>query len=175
MKRETIEAGDLRLDSVKLWEKRWLLLCSGDYASGHYNAMTVAWGSVGVMWHKPFAQVVVRPGRYTYDFMERYPEYTLSVLPEDMRESMSLMGSKSGRDMNKIEAAGLTVLPSETVAAPAFDEAELILECRKSYRQPFDPACFLDEKIEINYPRKDYHIVYYGEILNITGTADYRA
>ena len=175
MNREIIVPGDLRLDSVKLWEKRWLLLCSGDYISGKYNAMTVAWGSVGVMWHKPFAQVVVRPGRYTYEFMERYPDFTLSVLPESMRESMSVMGSKSGRNTDKIDAAGLTVLPSSEVDAPAFDEAELILECRKSYRQPFDPACFLDEKIGTHYPQKDYHIVYYGEILNISGTSAYKA
>ena len=175
MNREIIEPADLRLDSVKLWEKRWLLLCSGDYISGNYNAMTVAWGSVGVMWHKPFAQVVVRPGRYTYDFMERFPDFTLSVLPDDMRETMSLMGSKSGRNINKIEEAGLTVLPSEKADAPAFDEAELILECRKSYRQPFDPTCFLDEKIEVHYPQKDYHIVYYGEILHISGISSYKS
>lgn len=175
MERETIDLKKLNADPVSLWGSQWLLLCAGDFAGGDYNAMTVAWGSLGVMWHKPYAQVVVRPGRYTYEFMEKYNEWTLSVLPESCRSALNLMGSKSGRDMDKIHDAGLTPCASPTVSAPAFAEAELLLECRTMYRDRMNPALFLDKEIDMMYPKKDYHIIYYGEILNAEGTGRYRS
>ncbi|MDA3957524.1 flavin reductase [Oceanispirochaeta sp.] len=173
MTREEIDANDLRVNSTTLWKEQWLLLTSGDYEQGHYNSMTVAWGSMGVMWKKPFVQVVVRPGRYTYEFIEKYPDFTLSVLPEGFRNTMSLMGSESGRFKDKIAESGLTPLASLSVKAPAFSEAELILECRTMYRDTIKPECFKDESLEINYPLKDYHTLYFAEILRACGTSDY--
>jgi len=150
-----------------LWENQWLLLTSGDWQQMHYNAMTVAWGSLGVMWNKPFAQVVVRPTRYTYEFMEKYDTFTLCTFSSRHRKALQLLGSKSGRHGDKIKESGLTPMPSELVAAPSFAEAEMIFECRKIYWDDFAPANFLAPAIEKNYPRKDYHRIYFGEILLI--------
>lgn len=52
-----------------------------------------------------------------------------------------------------------------TVHAPCYAEAELVLECRKIYWSDLDPKHFLDASIENNYPRKDYHRLYLGEIV----------
>ena len=38
----------------------------------------------------------------------------------------------------------------------------------------FDPARFLDPTIDRNYPDKDYHRMYFGEIVTVAGTAKYR-
>jgi flavin reductase (DIM6/NTAB) family NADH-FMN oxidoreductase RutF len=62
---------------------------------------------------------------------------------------------------------------STQVAAPAFAEAELVFECRKLYRAAFDPRQFLDPTIESNYPKKDYHTVYFGEVVVIRGESMY--
>ncbi|HNT55340.1 MAG TPA: flavin reductase [Anaerolineaceae bacterium] len=158
-----------------LWEDQWLLLTSGDYTESHYNAMTVSWGSLGVMWNQPFAQVVVRPTRYTFEFMEKYATFTLCAFPAKYRSALQLLGAKSGRDSNKIKASGLTPIPAAVVAAPAYAEAELIIECQKMYWQDFDPSHFLAPEIEENYARRDYHRIYYGKILSISGTARYLA
>jgi flavin reductase (DIM6/NTAB) family NADH-FMN oxidoreductase RutF len=175
MNRQIIDIKKLNMNPVPLWKEQWFLLCAGDFKAGDFNAMTVAWGSFGVMWNKPFAQVVVRPGRYTYEFMEKYPDFTLSALPDSKKKALNLMGSKSGRDMDKIGAAGLTPFPSTRVGAPAFEEAELILECKTMYRNEMNPENFIDETIDGNYFRKDYHIIYYGEILAVSGISDYEA
>lgn len=173
MDRKNIEIKRLNLNPFTLWSDQGLLLCAGDSEKDDYNAMTVAWGSMGVMWHKPFVQVVVRPGRYTYEFMEKYPDWTLSVLPESYRSAMNLMGSKSGRDMDKIKDAGLSTSPSSKVGSPAFKEAELILECKTMYRELMKPESFIDMSLDLKYPQKDYHIIYYGEILAARGTDRY--
>lgn len=158
-----------------LWEEQWLLLTAGDFHSRRFNTMTVAWGSLGAMWNRPFAQVVVRPTRHTREFMEQYDTFTLSAFPKQHRAALNLLGTRSGRDGDKIAASGLTPIASTQVAAPGFAEAELIIECRKIYSQDLDPARFLDPTIEASYPKKDYHRVYFGEVVAILGTERYRA
>jgi flavin reductase (DIM6/NTAB) family NADH-FMN oxidoreductase RutF len=164
----------LRVNAHHLWLRKWLLLTAGDHASGYYNAMTVGWGSLGAMWNLPFAQVVVRPTRHTHGFMERFDSFTLCAFPERRRSALQLLGTRSGRDGDKIQAAELTPIASTKVAAPGFAEAELIIECRKIYWQEFDPRHFLKAEIEGNYPQKDYHRVYFGEIVAIQGESAYR-
>jgi flavin reductase (DIM6/NTAB) family NADH-FMN oxidoreductase RutF len=156
-----------------LWDSRWLLLAAGDLASRRFNMMTVAWGSFGTMWHRPFAQVVVRPTRYTYEFTEEFDSFTLCAFPERLRGILRTLGTRSGRDMDKIDDSGLTPMASLEVAAPAFAEADLIVECRKIYWDDIDPTHFLDPTIDENYPERDYHRIYFGEILAVRGTGEF--
>ncbi len=174
MKREPIPIEELDVRIHHLWDVQWLLLTAGDFAAGSYNTMTVSWGSLGVMWNVPFAQVVVRPGRHTFNFIDRLPTFTLCAFAERYRPALQRLGTKSGRDGDKIAESGLTPQPSSAVAAPGFAEAELVLECRKIYSDDLDPARFLDPAINRNYPAKDYHRFYFGEIVAVSGTDDYR-
>jgi len=173
MARKPIPFYDLQVNIHHLWDRQWLLLTSGDFAAGQFNTMTVAWGSLGVMWSRPFAQVVVRPTRHTYQFMNQYDTFTLCAFPEAYRKALQITGTRSGRDGNKIAEAGLTPIVSTQVAAPGFAEADLIVECRKMYWQDMDPAHFLDPAIEKHYPAKDYHRIYFGEVVAIYGTEAY--
>jgi len=177
MTREPIPFDELLVKSHYLWSEQSLLLTSGDFAEGlalAFNTMTVGWGSLGTMWGRPFAQVVVRPIRYTYQFMERYDTFTLCAFPKDCRDALQLLGTKSGRDGDKIAEAGLTPIASTRIAAPGFAEAELIIECRKIYWDDLDPARFLDPRIERHYPQKAYHRIYFGQIVAIWGERSYR-
>jgi len=173
MKRETIPIEELRVRPCHLLAQQWMLLTAGDFAAGKFNTMAVGWGALGTLWGKPFAHVVVRPTRYTHEFMEQYDTFTLCAFPEKHRKAVQLLGSKSGRDGDKIAESGLTPIASAKVAAPGFDEAELILECRQIYRGKVDPRGFLDKDIDKNYPQKDYHSIYYGEVLAVLGAGPF--
>ena len=175
MNRHEIAFDRLCVKTYHLWSDQWLLLTSGDFAGNDFNTMTVGWGSLGNMWGKPFAQVVVRPSRHTYSFMERFDSFTLCAFPERFQDTLSMLGSRSGRDGDKIAESGLTPIRSARVAAPGFDEAELIIECKKLYWDDLEPSRFLDPEIEANYPQKDYHRVYFGEIVAVWGESKYRA
>ena len=174
MTRQPISTDQFKSNPVYLWQTQWLALVAGDFAKNEYNAMTVAWGSFGCMWKRPFVQIVVRPGRYTYEFLEKYDTFTLNVFPESQKNALNILGSKSGRDGDKIAETGLTLTPSKQIAAPAFEEAELIFECKKIYFQDMNPGNFLDARIDHNYPQKDYHRIYFGEIAAIEGVEKYR-
>ena len=162
MNRQAIPITDFLAHPYSLWEKSWLLLTSGDFATGRFNCMTVSWGSLGVIWGRPFAQVVVRPVRYTYQFIENYPTFTLCVFPEQYRPALNLLGTRSGRSGDKIAASGLQPEAASLVPAPVYTQAELVIECRKIYWQDLDPAHFIDPQIEQHYPQQDYHRAYYG-------------
>jgi flavin reductase (DIM6/NTAB) family NADH-FMN oxidoreductase RutF len=169
MIREAINPGELRINAINQWDKNWFLLTAGSFIERKFNSMTVSWGSIGVIWGKPFVQVVVRPSRYTYEFIENYPDFTICSFSSEFKKVLNILGSKSGRDMDKINLSGLTPIQSKQVAAPAFKESNLILECRTMSKAPIKPDHFVDETIESHYPLKDYHASYFGEILSIEG------
>ena len=175
MSRQPIDIDEFLVRPQLIWTNPGLLLTSGSWAEKQYNAMTIGWGSIGVMWKRPFIQIVVRPGRYTYGFVEKYDTFTVCALPRKLDKAIALLGAKSGRDGDKIAESKLTPIASSLVAAPSFAEAELILECRKIYWQDMAKENFLDPSIEDRYPRKDYHRIYYGEILAVFGEEQYRA
>jgi len=169
MERHPIRPDAFALPIFHAWDDRWFLLTAGTLAPGSFNTMTVAWGAFGVMWNRPFALVVVRPTRHTFGFMERSPDFTLSLFPVEHQEKLELCGTVSGRDTDKVAATGLTPVPSTVVASPCFAEAELVIECRKTYWQDLDPAHFLDPRIHGLY-QGDFHRVFFGDVVAVEGT-----
>ncbi len=158
-----VDVLELSVKMVDMWMNKWFLLTAGTYDD--CNMMTVSWGSMGCIWDKPFVQVVVRPQRHTYGYMERSDTFTLCGFPGKYRTDLNVLGSISGRSGRKLAKTDLTLKPSSLVSAPSYHEASLIFECRKMYFQDMDPAGFLDGTIQRNYPKKDYHRIYFGEIL----------
>ncbi len=173
MTRISIPTRKLQIMPHNLWHHQSLLLTSGDFNAGKYNCMTIGWGSIGTMWSKPFAQVVVRPTRYTHEFMERYPTFTVCAFGKEFHGDLQLLGTHSGRDDDKLKMTKLTPAASVKVAAPGYAEAELILECQKIYSDIFKPENFIDKTINAKYPLKDYHTVYFGMIEAIYGSESF--
>jgi flavin reductase (DIM6/NTAB) family NADH-FMN oxidoreductase RutF len=144
----------------KLIGKDWMLITAGTKES--FNTMTGAWGGLGVLWNKNICFCVIRPNRYTYEFMERSDIYTLSFLEEQYRDILTYCGTKSGRDVNKVAEKNLAPVFEDDLVY--FAEARLVLICRKIYFQDITPANFLVPEIDEFYPLKDYHRIYVGEI-----------
>ncbi len=168
MKRSKLNIKHLELRPFYAWEHEWFLLTAGNMEKNDFNTMTVAWGSIGCMWNKPFVQAVVRPSRHTLEFMDKYDTFTLCRFPKEYKKALSYLGSTSGRDVpDKHIKAGLTPIKVPGIDAPGFDEADLILACKKIYWQDMDETHFLDDKIITKYPGEtDFHRIYFGEILH---------
>ncbi|PKO12981.1 MAG: flavin reductase [Chloroflexi bacterium HGW-Chloroflexi-10] len=174
MSRQPIPFEDWQIKPHHLWNNQNLLLSSGDFSLSHYNCMTVGWGSFGTMWNRPFALVVVRPQRYTYEFTEKYDSFTLTAFPQSFAAALNSLGTKSGRDGDKIAEVGLTPINASVVASPIFAEAELAVECKKIYWDELEPDHFLSSYIQLMYARRDYHRMYFGEIVAIAGELQYQ-
>ena len=154
-----ISVYDLQENAFSLLKRDWMLVTAGTEQS--CNTMTISWGGLGVLWGMPVAHLYVRPTRHTYGFVEENERFTLSVLPEQYRDALKLCGAKSGRDINKFEAAGLTPVAHDGTVSVA--EARLVLVCRKLYIYDIDPAQMLDRSVDRFYDN-DYHRGYIAQI-----------
>jgi flavin reductase (DIM6/NTAB) family NADH-FMN oxidoreductase RutF len=140
----------------------WALLSSGD--EKHFNAMTISWGSLGFIWQRPVVTVLVRPPRYTHKFMDEFERFSVSFYDRKYRKALNILGSKSGRDIDKTALSGLT--PAFVDGVPTFKEAYLTVIARKIYRGQLESAGFLVPAVdEESYPKKDYHTVYFAELV----------
>lgn len=155
-----INIRELKENPVDLLADQWGLVTAG--RGDAFNTMTVSWGGVGELWGKDMVTIYIRPQRHTLRFLEENNYFTLSFYPESKKDALRLCGSKSGRDINKAQAAGLT--PNFYEKAPFFEEAKLVLVCRKVAKSQFAPDQFLDSSIMKNYPDDDFHYIYYGAV-----------
>ena len=141
-------------------------------AEGKVNTMIIGWGHIGIEWGRPIFVAYVRESRYTKQLLDKNGEFTVNVaLEEPDKNIVSVCGTKSGRDMDKIDSLGLTLVEGEKVSVPGIQEMPLTLECKVIYKQDqdrkaIDPAC--DERFYAKGTKNegDYHTAYYGEILN---------
>lgn len=144
--------------------KEWMLITAGDETK--VNTMTASWGGLGVMYGKNVAFIVVRPQRYTKEFIDREDTFSLSFLDTDYRKVLNYLGTVSGRSEDKILNSGLTVERLENT--PYFNEANHVLICKKIYRQPMVGDSIIEKNIDSTwYPGKDYHILYIAEIIKV--------
>lgn len=142
--------------------KDWLLLTAGDIKN--YNTMTISWGGFGVCWNKNTATVLVRPQRNTFEYVENNDIFTLTVFPSDMHKVVEYCGKHSGRDVDKAKECNIT--PIDVINSTSFEEARLILVCKKLYQNDLIPENFVDQSFNSTfYPNNDHHRMYIAEIL----------
>lgn len=154
----------LTMDVFDAFHRSWALVTAGE--TGHFNTMTVSWGGVGCLWNKAVATVYVRPSRYTYEFMEQYDHFTVSFFPDGYRKALSILGSRSGRDCDKVAMAGLDPVPFDE--SVTFAQAEITLLCRKLYAQDMDLEQIPEAIREKFYGEGEMlHRIYIGEIIAV--------
>lgn len=141
------------------------------------NTMTIGWGMLGIEWGKPIFIALVRESRYTKEYLDATEEFTVNIPIADVdTQILSLCGTKSGREVDKIQLLNLELVESEVVAVPGIRQLPLTLECRVIYRQTQNSAEIPLFAVERYYPKvdmklasgedRDIHTAYYAEIVN---------
>lgn len=161
---------DRQYNVFHLFNDRWALAAAGTI--DNYNCMTISWGSMGTLWGpphqgKPVLTIYVSPARHTHGYLETNEFFTVSFFPEAYRKELMLLGSKSGRDVDKIALADLT--PVELASNIGFAEAETTFVCRKLYAHTFVKEQTPQEIREGMYGRIPPHTMYIGEIVEAIG------
>lgn len=161
---ETIHPENLADNFIRAIGKDWMLITAG--TPDKFNTMTASWGSVGVLWNKPIAICFIRPTRFTFGFANENEIFTLSFFTEKERDILNFCGTKSGKNVDKISQTGLIPLVTEH-GSIGYEQSRLCIECRKIYFDDLKPENFLLPGVESKqYPKKDYHRIYIGEIVN---------
>ena len=134
-------------------------------ADGKINTMTIGWGTIGHIWQKPVFMVMVRDSRHTYPMLEKSDSFTVSIPFGTMKKELALCGTKSGRDMDKFEAADLQALPGKVVNVPVVGGCDIHFECKIVNKQKMEKELLDPAFAQAWYGDDDYHTLYYGEIV----------
>lgn len=159
---EEIKFCEIKENLTKTLTEDWALVTAGD--DNGYNTMTVSWGAFGELWGQDTATIYIRPQRYTEEFLNKNDYFSICFFPSELKQQIhSVCGSKSGRDVDKVKEAKIT--PAFDENAPYFEEARIVLICRKTAKAKFTPEQFIDDSIAQKwYPQNDLHNIYYGTI-----------
>ena len=161
---QTIDPKKLDKNLFSLLGDRWALVTAG--TAEQCNTMTVSWGGTGILWNQPVVTIYLRPERYTKEFVDREEYFTLAFFGPEHHDHLALCGSKSGRDIDKVKECGFTVKAAEC-GAPYFEQAQLVLVCRKRFVQAMEPEAIPQDVKDRFYREKDYHVIYIGEIVEV--------
>lgn len=141
------------------------LLLVGAKKNGETNVMAIGWGFVGVMWRKKIFIVLVRPSRFTHEFLEDNGEFTVNVPSEGMEKIVAHCGGVSGRDHDKFEESKLHLVKGKKVKVPVIKECKIHYECRVVHKLKVNPEIVPGKVKETFYSKDDFHTIYFGEIL----------
>ena len=152
----------------QLFNDRWALATAGTIDD--YDTMTIGWGGMGTLWGPPHKgknviSIYVSPARYTHGYLEREELFTVSFFPEEYRQDLLLLGSRSGRDGDKVALTQLD--PIEVQGSVGFRQAELTFLCRKLYSQPFALEKVPKDVADWIYTRVPPHTMFIGEVLDL--------
>ncbi|MEE9912879.1 MAG: flavin reductase family protein [Deltaproteobacteria bacterium] len=134
-------------------------------AQDRKNTMTIGWATFGVIWQKPIMMVAVRDSRHTFGIIEKASDFTVSIPSGDMRKETAYCGTKSGREVDKFKECNLQIADGQRVASPIIKVPGIHLECRIVFKAAMDPVHLNEHYDKTLYPQKDYHTLYFGEIL----------
>lgn len=154
-----ITAKEIKQNLISAIADEWMLISAGD--KDGYNMMTASWGFMGEMWGADTAVAMIRPQRYTMNFVEKSDYFALSFYG-DKKDIHKVCGSLSGKDVNKTELTGLTPVFSDNTVY--FEQARLILICKKQYMQTLEKECFIDKEPLKWYKDDDFHNMIFGKI-----------
>ena len=157
-----INAKEIDKNLIKAIADEWMLISAGDKAG--YNMMTASWGFMGEMWGADTVIAMIRPQRYTMEFVEKSDYYAISFYG-DNKDVHKICGSMSGREVDKTALTGLTPVFSDNTVY--FNEANLVIICKKQYLQAMEENCFIDKEPLNWYKDKDYHNMIFGKIVKV--------
>lgn len=147
----------------RLFHDDWALVTSGDILN--HNSMTISWGEMGTLWNKDVVTIYIKPCRFTHRFIEDNEYFVVSFYNKEYKASLSIMGSKSGRDIAKDKEAKLT--PYSYKGLTLYKEAKLSIICKKIYQNDLDISRIPLEAINNYYKEEAPHTMYIGEVVEI--------
>ena len=165
----------LNADIFRIFDNDWALLTAGTMED--HNPMTISWGQMGSLWGMPgkaknIVTVFVKPVRHTFSFMERHNIFSVSWFPRDFRKDLGILGSKSGRDGDKL---ALTSLTAKAVGdGVGYTQATLTLVCKKIYSEQLKKDRIPPEAVATFYSGDDGidpHYMYIGEVVQMEQNA----
>jgi flavin reductase (DIM6/NTAB) family NADH-FMN oxidoreductase RutF len=160
---------ELEFNPFEKFSKDWAAVVVNDSKNQRANAMTVAWGMVGILWDKKVCALFIHESRYTKELLDNESTCSVNFLDMDAkgnRNALKFLGSASGRNEDKLKEIGFEI--DKDGDTPYLDAGNFVILCRKLASYPVDPKGIFDDVISKQAKEKDeMHIMYVFEITKV--------
>lgn len=102
----------------------------GTAAAEKDNIITLAMCHV-FSFRPPLIGVGIGPRRFSHGLFKESKDFAVNIPDRSMLRAVQICGSKSGRNVDKFEAAGLTRESAAKISAPLIAECPVNIECVK--------------------------------------------
>ena len=92
------------------------------------NIITIAWTGT-VCSDPPMVSISVRKSRYSYDLIRKSGEFVINLTTRKLARAADFCGVRSGRELDKFEACGLTPQKACKIESPLIAESPVNIEC----------------------------------------------
>lgn len=128
---------------------RVVLVSCGDIERA--NIITIAWCSA-ISASPPILGIAVHPKRHSHKIIKKKREFVVNAPTFGLLKETHYCGSVSGKDVDKIESTGMTMIPSVKVKSPSIKECAVNCECRViEGRRYGDHTWFVGEVVNVRY------------------------
>ncbi|MBS5027770.1 flavin reductase family protein [Firmicutes bacterium AF25-13AC] len=98
-------------------------------SAGNDNLITIAW--TGTVCSDPaMTYISVRKERYSHHMLKENKEFVINLVSKEICRAADFCGVRSGCDLDKFEATGLTREKASTVNVPLVKESPVNIECK---------------------------------------------
>lgn len=129
-----------------------LISCQG--RSGPPNACAIAW-IMPASFNPPMLVFAVRKKSHSYKLLEETKEFVVNIAGFDLAGQVLYCGRRSGKDVDKFKATGLSVGKAKKVSAPVVSECTAHIECRLAEAIPKGDHVLMIGEVLAAYARKD--------------------
>ncbi len=95
---------------------------------GKANIITIAWAGT-INSEPPMLSISVRKERYSHRLISEKGQFAVNLTTQKLAYATDLCGVKSGRDIDKFQATGLTPEKASVIDVPIIKESPVSLEC----------------------------------------------
>lgn len=127
---------DKKFISKEIWKPGNMLyplpavLVSVGTKSGRDNLVTVAWTGT-ICTNPPMVYISLRPERYSHGLIRETGEFAINLTNKDLEYATDWCGVKSGKDVDKWKACGLTKGKANQLEyTPILMESPVNIECK---------------------------------------------
>ena len=123
-------------------------------SEGKDNLITIAW--TGTVCSDPaMTYISVRKERYSHHMLKENKEFVINLVSKEICRAADFCGVRSGRDLDKFEATGLTREKASTVNVPLVKESPVNIECKVTQVIPLGSHdLFLAECVAVDVDEK---------------------
>lgn len=133
----------------------WPVCLVGAIQNEKHNIMTVAW--ITQISSSPLQLIIsIDKSRYTHNMISETGEFMVSILGSEQKEIAVVCGSRSGRDVDKINQLKIKTVPSTVVKVPRLAGCLANMECKVVAQYPAgDRTLFVGEAVAADIDKEN--------------------